>query len=501
MQPRHRHARARSRAYRRGGVNRLSFGVQSMVPHVLASLGRTHDPANVVGRRCARRATRGSTRSTSTSSTAPRASRSTTGQRTRRRRRSRSSRRTSARTASRRTRHAARRRARTTSRRRRPGRQVRRRGSTRCVAHGLQSYEISNWSRPGHECRHNLLYWSQGELPRRRVRGALAPRWQSLVERAHARALHRRDRRGCARRSRRRSMLDDDERRIEAPAALCCAPATACPRERVARGARRSRRAARRPTSCSRCADDCSRTRWRCDSADGRQHEHLPREDEVGLVGDSEPITVRVDERLASTGTIAPSSGPRARRHAASRSAIDQNVSPAVDGVGRRCRQAGSAPRPAGCSCTSGHHRRRRRGASEHLHDGGGSARLCAPCAAGREGARDVSVKAATGRAAGRSVGSARRSSEAGESTSSLRDDCERSERAEKGRVHGSDERDAAQHRERGARRGPVEQPRSSLGTARSRRGRGAVRASSTAAPAASAAPIVSCERSRRAQR
>ena len=29
------------------GVNRCSFGVQSMVPHVLAALGRTHDPANV----------------------------------------------------------------------------------------------------------------------------------------------------------------------------------------------------------------------------------------------------------------------------------------------------------------------------------------------------------------------------------------------------------------------------------------------------------------------
>jgi putative oxygen-independent coproporphyrinogen III oxidase len=28
---------------------------------------------------------------------------------------------------------------------------------------GLDSYEISNWSRPGHECRHNLLYWSQGD--------------------------------------------------------------------------------------------------------------------------------------------------------------------------------------------------------------------------------------------------------------------------------------------------------------------------------------------------
>ncbi|MEO7555943.1 MAG: radical SAM family heme chaperone HemW [Acidimicrobiales bacterium] len=34
-------------AYRDGGVNRLSFGVQSTVPHVLASLGRTHDRAHV----------------------------------------------------------------------------------------------------------------------------------------------------------------------------------------------------------------------------------------------------------------------------------------------------------------------------------------------------------------------------------------------------------------------------------------------------------------------
>jgi putative oxygen-independent coproporphyrinogen III oxidase len=28
---------------------------------------------------------------------------------------------------------------------------------------GLTWYEISNWSRPGAECRHNLLYWSQGD--------------------------------------------------------------------------------------------------------------------------------------------------------------------------------------------------------------------------------------------------------------------------------------------------------------------------------------------------
>ena len=28
---------------------------------------------------------------------------------------------------------------------------------------GYENYEISNWSRPGSQCRHNLLYWQQGE--------------------------------------------------------------------------------------------------------------------------------------------------------------------------------------------------------------------------------------------------------------------------------------------------------------------------------------------------
>jgi oxygen-independent coproporphyrinogen-3 oxidase len=28
---------------------------------------------------------------------------------------------------------------------------------------GLVGYEISNWAKPGHECRHNGLYWSQGD--------------------------------------------------------------------------------------------------------------------------------------------------------------------------------------------------------------------------------------------------------------------------------------------------------------------------------------------------
>ncbi|MGH9051017.1 MAG: radical SAM family heme chaperone HemW [Acidimicrobiia bacterium] len=38
---------AKLAAYREAGVDRLSFGVQSMRTHVLAALGRTHDPDNV----------------------------------------------------------------------------------------------------------------------------------------------------------------------------------------------------------------------------------------------------------------------------------------------------------------------------------------------------------------------------------------------------------------------------------------------------------------------
>jgi putative oxygen-independent coproporphyrinogen III oxidase len=31
------------------------------------------------------------------------------------------------------------------------------------VAAGLANYEVSNWANPGHECRHNVLYWQQGD--------------------------------------------------------------------------------------------------------------------------------------------------------------------------------------------------------------------------------------------------------------------------------------------------------------------------------------------------
>jgi putative oxygen-independent coproporphyrinogen III oxidase len=30
------------------------------------------------------------------------------------------------------------------------------------IAAGLPNYEVSNWAKPGHECRHNVLYWRQG---------------------------------------------------------------------------------------------------------------------------------------------------------------------------------------------------------------------------------------------------------------------------------------------------------------------------------------------------
>jgi putative oxygen-independent coproporphyrinogen III oxidase len=152
-------------AYRAAGVNRLSFGVQSMAPHVLAALGRTHDPAGVEQAVAAARAEGfdnfnldliyggagesladwEDTLEAVLALEPPHVS-------------------AYALTVE-------------------PGTPLARRidggevaapddddqadkylaADDRLEAAGLGWYEISNWARAGHECRHNLLYWRQGE--------------------------------------------------------------------------------------------------------------------------------------------------------------------------------------------------------------------------------------------------------------------------------------------------------------------------------------------------
>ena len=52
----------------------------------------------------------------------------------------------------------------------------------RFAAAGLVNYEVSNWSRPGHESKHNFLYWRQQNYRGFGLRSALTPQRATLVE-------------------------------------------------------------------------------------------------------------------------------------------------------------------------------------------------------------------------------------------------------------------------------------------------------------------------------
>ena len=148
-------------AYRAGGVNRLSFGVQSTAPHVLAALGRRHDPAMVARAVAWAReagfesinldlifgapgettadwaATLDAALALAPDHVSAYALTVEAG----------------------------------TPLARDPARwpddddQADKylMADARLAAAGMAWYEISNWARPGHECRHNQLYWSQGD--------------------------------------------------------------------------------------------------------------------------------------------------------------------------------------------------------------------------------------------------------------------------------------------------------------------------------------------------
>ena len=148
--------------WRRAGVNRVSFGVQSMVPHVLAGLGRRHDPGVV--EQAVRRAgeqelacnvdlifggageTDGDWRATlnATLELVPRPGHVSAY----------------ALTVEPGTALAA-------DAARHPDDDVQARRynvAERVLAGaGYRWYEVSNWAQPGQECRHNQLYWRQGD--------------------------------------------------------------------------------------------------------------------------------------------------------------------------------------------------------------------------------------------------------------------------------------------------------------------------------------------------
>jgi oxygen-independent coproporphyrinogen-3 oxidase len=147
--------------YRAGGVNRLSFGVQSMVPHVLTALGRTHDPDNVRRSVALARDAGFDTLNLDiiygTVGESPADWEETV--------RSVLALDPPHVSAYGLTVEAGTPLALDPARYPDDDDQAAKYeiADTLLTEAGLASYEISNWARPGHECRHNLLYWSQGD--------------------------------------------------------------------------------------------------------------------------------------------------------------------------------------------------------------------------------------------------------------------------------------------------------------------------------------------------
>jgi oxygen-independent coproporphyrinogen-3 oxidase len=145
--------------YADAGVNRVSLGVQSMVPHVLRALGRTHDPANVQRAVAAARAAGLPTFNLDViyGSVSERLA---------------DWRATLERVLELEPPHVS-----AYALTVEPGTPLADDPSRHpdddvqadeyeladdlLAAAGLRNYEVSNWARPGHECRHNLLYWRQ----------------------------------------------------------------------------------------------------------------------------------------------------------------------------------------------------------------------------------------------------------------------------------------------------------------------------------------------------
>jgi oxygen-independent coproporphyrinogen-3 oxidase len=132
----------RARIYADGGVTRISIGVQSMDPEVLATLGREHDRANVAR---AVEAAHAAGLSVNVDLVYGAAGETLAQWEA--------------------TLEAATPLAADPARHPDDDTQADeyQLATQRLGAAGYDWYEISNWSKPGHECRHNHLYWSGGE--------------------------------------------------------------------------------------------------------------------------------------------------------------------------------------------------------------------------------------------------------------------------------------------------------------------------------------------------